>query len=737
MQQQHEDELATEQKQSATKEKRTRQESAETIAAEQEAHKVELANEKAELEASKNTEQRNALVAQKQILKGQHNKETAANKKEHEAQLAAKDKQCESRNANKDTEHEGQLVAVEKSFRQQANKHMVPKHKVEALMEYVKTFPQGFETITTDGTKLLCGLDAVVKTMEAMHPSLPRPTVPELQALLKSDAWQKQIEDFSVTDYNPEKFSAYEIDMNNHNDFRVDQLASLLALWAHTEGRNMNLRIGCFVNGHGPELLFHGNDDGAVVVWIQNDAANLGFLDMSKGHYMGMKPFDHVGRAAAEKQSAAQTERLLKQQSKDRETIAQLKQQCEHVVLEENLGGKIADLETANTTLGRKAEQLTTTVVGLETDKASLESKVGQLTNNIAELETNKASLGRQVEKFVGEMSNSETDKAGLEIKVEKLKEGALSTENTKLKALYKASVTTTVEQGKLIAEFRGRSICQCGGVQPAKVKGPQPTPGRPAKKAVRKDQQANPFIFGAPAANTDATKNGSSSGERAPKPINKAKKPSKKAKGSSSDISGPPLEHANYVERTNIFDTGDSAVEAGDKARAGGVAKKAPQETKKPNPFTFGASAIETGETSENPGFQFTVPVVMPAGCAERTIPFRFKEPVGTAREQSGVFGFGVSAGKAAEEPTPSDHVDSEQPAKKSRVMPQGSAPESRAPDAKVPDNAEGPRLSDHGDCTDKAGEKEEKPLNDGKRTSPLVGKSTEATVSSTNSIL
>ncbi len=700
MVQEKEEKIANEQEQSAARDKKSRQECAETIAAKGKEDEVKFAKEKSELETTKNTERKNALISQKQILEGRHSKETAASNKEHEAQLAAKEKQ-----------HEAQLAAVRESAQQQANQQMMAKHKAEALLEFIKTFPQGFETIQTDGTKLLCGLDAVVKTMEAMYPSLPRPTVPQMQALLKSDAWRKQIEDFSVKDYNPEKFSAYEIDMTNQNNFRVDQLGSLLTLWAHTDGRNLNLRIGCFVHGQGPELLFHASEDPAIIVWIHNDAVNLEIPDMIKGHYKGMKPFDHAGRAAAEKVTAALVEELSEQQSKDREIIKQLSQQYENVVIEkENLGAKVAGLETANTDLECKADQLTENFAGLETDKATLESKVEQL---------------------VGDVTRLEIEKTGLERKVEQLQEGALFKENTKVKGLYKASVTTTVQQANTIAELLGRTTCRCGGLKSAEVKGPHLDAGQPAKKAVEKRGKTKPFIFGGPAGDTEATTNASGSGELAPKPINQAKKPGKKTKSSGFSFNAPVPESTDYIERTNIFDIGDSAVKAGDKAKASntdGSVEKPAHETKKPSSFTFGASATKTGEKSESSDFRFTIPVVEPEGPSERTIPFRLKKSARKVGEKSRIFSFGESAGGPAEGAIRPNHSDAEQPVKRSRGMSKGSGPA---------DFPEGPNLSGLGKSADKTGEMEEKAQDGGKLTDPLLGQSIKPTFSKADSVL
>jgi len=710
---------------SAAEKKQMEQQHEKKFAAEREAHKVELAKEQSELEATKNAEQKNALIAQKQILEGRHVKETAAETKKHEAQLAAKEKQCKVRTAAKDKQHEAELAAVRESAQQQANQHMIPKHKVEAMTEYVKTFPQGFETIQTDGLKLLCGLDAVVKTMEAMHPSRPRPTVVQLQALLDSDAWKSQTEDFSVKVYDPEKFSAYEIDMSNQNDFRVDQLGSLLTLWGHTDGRNLNMRIGCFVHGQGPELLFHANEDPAIVVWIHNDAVNLEFPNMIKGHYKGMKPMDHEGRAAAEKETATLNEDLLKQQSKDQETIMQLREQNDHLAVENGkAGAKVAGLETANASLERKVEQLTDNIVGLETGKADLES---------------------HVEKLAVDVTKSETDKAGLGKKVQQLQEGALSRENTKVKGLYKASVTTTVQQARTIAELLGRTDCQCGGLRSAEVKGPHSTPGQPAKKAVKKSGKTKPFIFGGLAAIPEATTNATRSGELAAKPINqakpinKAKKPGKEAKKSDFSFDTLSSDTADYVERTNIFDIGDSAVKAGDKARASntdGSGKKLAHETKKPSPFTFGASTMQTGKKSDNSGFRFTIPNVKPAGPSERTIPYRFKKSAEQAGEKSSLFSFDVSAEEPAEEATAPKYVDSEQPVKKSRGMPKGSGPASNAPDMEAADVAEGLDLLGLSKFVNKTGENEEKALDGSKLTDPLAGKSTKPTVSNADLI-
>lgn len=720
MAQDNEEKLTDEREQSAAQDKETRQECAQIIAAKEAENEVNFAKEKSELEATKNTEQRNALIAQKRILEGRHNKETAANNKEHEAQLAAKDRQYEARNAAKENEHEAQLAGLRESLQQEANQQMIPKHKADALLEFVKTFPQGFEKIQTDGTKLLCGLDAVVKTMEAIHPFLLRPTVPELQALLEGDVWKQQTHEFTAFEYDAEKFSAYEIDMANQNDFRVDQLGSLLTLWGHTDGRDLNLRIGCFVHGQGPELLVHGNEDPAIILWIHNDAANLEVHDSTKGHYMGMKPFDHAGRAAAGKVTAALRGGLLKQQLEDKETIAQLSQKCKHVTIEkESLGAKVAGLETAKTTLERKVEQLRENVTGLETNKASLESKV---------------------EKLVGDVTNSETDKTNLGRKAEQLQEGALSKENTKVKALYRTSIITTVEQGRLIAELRGQGTCQCGGLKPAEAKGPHSTPGQPVKKAAEKGGKAKPFISGDSAVETGSKTNASRSEDLAARPINQAKKSGKKVKGSGFSFDAPVPESTDYVERTNIFDTGDSAVKAGDKAGGANTDESVMrpiQKSHEPSPFAFGASSEEAGEKSDNSGFQFKVPFPKPAGPSGGTIPFCFGKPADKAGEKSSLFSFGVSTEKPTEEATKPDHSDSEQPAKKSRGTSKGSGSGSNAPDTKVADNAEGPDLFDLDKSTDKTGEKEEKALDDGKPTDSLVGETTKPSHSNADSAL
>ena len=138
-----------------------------------------------------------------------------------------------------------------------------------ALEEFESSFPYGYEIMDTSSEGLLCGWHSVILSMSAQYPDLPCPSRDELQEIFDSQ-----------TDEFAEVF-----DMDNSNNFSIDQVALVLYSWGMSHG--LNLRIGYQEEGEAPLLVSHPNDDlDILTLWIHNDGAYL----TSIGHFSGMRP---------------------------------------------------------------------------------------------------------------------------------------------------------------------------------------------------------------------------------------------------------------------------------------------------------------------------------------------------------------------------------------------------------------------------------------------------------------
>ncbi len=148
-----------------------------------------------------------------------------------------------------------------------------PTAKAQAVFE--RDFPAGFEIIHTSANGLLCGFAAVIKSMEEMHkssPNLPIPTMKELQDVRTSPAFMDLIRNTGLT---------------NSNQFTIDQVGGVLYFWGLA--RNLNLRVGCVVEGSPPQLLSHANEDPAHIVWVHNDNFEASDVEGAISHFSGMR----------------------------------------------------------------------------------------------------------------------------------------------------------------------------------------------------------------------------------------------------------------------------------------------------------------------------------------------------------------------------------------------------------------------------------------------------------------
>ena len=151
----------------------------------------------------------------------------------------------------------------------------------KARQLFAAAFPAGYETVWTSPFEELCGLNAIIKSIEANHPFIPLPTLEVLvQILCSAEFAQWQQSGFM---------------QHNFKNLHVDQVGAVLHFWAATNHR-LNLQVGVKIKGKEPILVPCGSDSQHKrhVVWIYNNNAEEEFRDLPHlavlGHFSGMKP---------------------------------------------------------------------------------------------------------------------------------------------------------------------------------------------------------------------------------------------------------------------------------------------------------------------------------------------------------------------------------------------------------------------------------------------------------------
>lgn len=139
---------------------------------------------------------------------------------------------------------------------------------------YDRSFPYGHETIWTSGENHLCGLRAVIGSIQVQHPNMRVPKIDELQGMLETDAVKEGIKIIEM---------AGDGDDTDRN-FNVSQLGLILLEWTRAcDLPAMNLAVW----QDGMEPIFVDAPDSTAdtpIVWIHHNGS------VSSGHYSGMRP---------------------------------------------------------------------------------------------------------------------------------------------------------------------------------------------------------------------------------------------------------------------------------------------------------------------------------------------------------------------------------------------------------------------------------------------------------------
>ena len=104
-----------------------------------------------------------------------------------------------------------------------------------AKAEWDKSFPLGAVTVETDGSGLLCGWNAVINSMKAQYPELPRPTVEQLQSALK----------YGMAQINRDvAFDAEtSAELDRMENVSSDQISLGVKTWGERQGLNLEIGI--------------------------------------------------------------------------------------------------------------------------------------------------------------------------------------------------------------------------------------------------------------------------------------------------------------------------------------------------------------------------------------------------------------------------------------------------------------------------------------------------------------
>ncbi|KAK5048271.1 hypothetical protein LTR84_005941 [Exophiala bonariae] len=146
-------------------------------------------------------------------------------------------------------------------------------------------FPHGYNRIQTSGEGLLCGIRALVSSMQAQHPNTEPVTFDQLYQMLHDTDYRGLVGQFGPM---------------SENNFRADELALMIHLFYSLY--DLNVHLGIVQPGQEP-LLIPGEDSerlDRITVWIYNDraresAAAQGINPDAPGHiiynhYEGLQP---------------------------------------------------------------------------------------------------------------------------------------------------------------------------------------------------------------------------------------------------------------------------------------------------------------------------------------------------------------------------------------------------------------------------------------------------------------
>jgi len=133
---------------------------------------------------------------------------------------------------------------------------------------FMSSFPNGWNELAVSGRGLLCGLRAVIRSLKAQHPGMPKPT-------------EENLYDTYMCLDRP---TTGRINVNN---FYADQLGATLYFWGVQH--DLNLRLGYILADGRCNLIGTPADEGnPTTIWITTTSSTGVTEDNSMDHYSGI-----------------------------------------------------------------------------------------------------------------------------------------------------------------------------------------------------------------------------------------------------------------------------------------------------------------------------------------------------------------------------------------------------------------------------------------------------------------
>ncbi|TLS27445.1 hypothetical protein PpBr36_05467 [Pyricularia pennisetigena] len=173
----------------------------------------------------------------------------------------------------------GSHVSAASSAAKSAVTKMLSKRDQSAMELYKEMFPNGASRISTSGEGLLCGLRALLSSLEAQMPDLkPFPDVEQMHAFANYGNTAETYNQWRADTRDPED-TLEEVKSNYPADF----LAGVLSDWAmacHGFGLQLGVR----------RREFGTSPDGYLVIRTGNTPIGTLWVAHSSDHYEGLKP---------------------------------------------------------------------------------------------------------------------------------------------------------------------------------------------------------------------------------------------------------------------------------------------------------------------------------------------------------------------------------------------------------------------------------------------------------------
>ena len=153
-------------------------------------------------------------------------------------------------------------------------------------------FPHGPRGINTSTEGQLCGLRAIIGTMQHMHKGIKRPTLIGLQDIVASDAWAQRASTLHRIDSSTGEFIGALLPGGapRQSDFSNEELSEIFLMWADIYAPTVPFQLGVDGQERRRYLGRRKNMEQVVRVWIACEPRQVYPEHRSyRGRYVGLK----------------------------------------------------------------------------------------------------------------------------------------------------------------------------------------------------------------------------------------------------------------------------------------------------------------------------------------------------------------------------------------------------------------------------------------------------------------